>query len=309
MPIGPQDALRGVAEAERPARDHRRVRHELPDGRGLRLSARGSTAPESSGRVKILEREARSASRDIAFRAHGGAAADLMPGPATASSPRSRASCSRTARTSSPPISTPATRTAGPSLCGWCSAPRVPIGGRSGGAFARQVADRFGLDWRFRLRSRAQARGDPRLAPGPLPDGPAVALAEGELAAEIRAGGLQPSRSSGGPRLRDPLSTPAGRRRATKPAAEAACWRCCGARSTSSCWPATCRSSAAIPRTPRRAGHQHPPLVPAGLRRRGPVPARARERGVKIIGATAHYVTADSTPGRHPAGRGARQPP
>ena len=40
----------------------------------------------------------------------------------------------------------------------------------------------------------------------------------------------------------------------------------------------------------RLPGDQHPPLVPARLRRRRPVPARA-ERGVKIIGATAHYVT------------------
>ena len=38
------------------------------------------------------------------------------------------------------------------------------------------------------------------------------------------------------------------------------------------------------------AGDQHPPLVPAGLRRRQAYD-QAKERGVKIIGATAHYVT------------------
>ena len=45
-----------------------------------------------------------------------------------------------------------------------------------------------------------------------------------------------------------------------------------------------------LPRGARRPGDQHPPLVPAGLRRREPY-QRAFERGVKIIGATAHYVT------------------
>ena len=49
---------------------------------------------------------------------------------------------------------------------------------------------------------------------------------------------------------------------------------------------------ARVPRRDRRARDQHPPLVPAGVR--GPDPyARARERGVKLIGATAHYVTED----------------
>ena len=40
------------------------------------------------------------------------------------------------------------------------------------------------------------------------------------------------------------------------------------------------------------ADHQHPPLLPAGLRRRPPY-AQAHERGVKVIGATAHYATAE----------------
>ena len=40
------------------------------------------------------------------------------------------------------------------------------------------------------------------------------------------------------------------------------------------------------------AGHQHPSLVPAGLRGAEPY-HQAHERGVKLIGATAHYVTAD----------------
>jgi formyltetrahydrofolate deformylase len=56
----------------------------------------------------------------------------------------------------------------------------------------------------------------------------------------------------------------------------------------------------------RGAGHQHPPLVPAGVRRRRPV-RPAFERGVKIIGATAHYATEDLDEGPdHRAGRRAR---
>ena len=38
--------------------------------------------------------------------------------------------------------------------------------------------------------------------------------------------------------------------------------------------------------------HQHPSLVPAGLQGREPY-HQAHERGVKLIGATAHYVTGD----------------
>ncbi len=42
----------------------------------------------------------------------------------------------------------------------------------------------------------------------------------------------------------------------------------------------------------QRPDHQHPPLVPAELQGRQAVPPGARAR-VKLIGATAHYVTAD----------------
>ena len=39
--------------------------------------------------------------------------------------------------------------------------------------------------------------------------------------------------------------------------------------------------------------HQHPPLVPARVRRAPSPYHQAHERGVKLIGATAHYVTAE----------------
>ena len=41
-----------------------------------------------------------------------------------------------------------------------------------------------------------------------------------------------------------------------------------------------------------RTLHQHPPFLPAGLQGRAPY-HQAHERGVKLIGATAHYVTRD----------------
>ncbi|BDZ41053.1 hypothetical protein GCM10025865_03520 [Paraoerskovia sediminicola] len=43
---------------------------------------------------------------------------------------------------------------------------------------------------------------------------------------------------------------------------------------------------------PQRSRHQHPPLVPAQLQGRAAVRAGARA-GVKLIGATSHYVTGD----------------
>ena len=45
-------------------------------------------------------------------------------------------------------------------------------------------------------------------------------------------------------------------------------------------------------RAAARGRHQHPPLLPAVLQGARPY-AQAHERGVKLIGATAHYVTAD----------------
>ncbi len=43
---------------------------------------------------------------------------------------------------------------------------------------------------------------------------------------------------------------------------------------------------------PERPLHQHPPQLPAGIQGRRPY-HQAHARGVKLIGATAHYVTAD----------------
>ena len=70
---------------------------------------------------------------------------------------------------------------------------------------------------------------------------------------------------------------------------------CCERRRTStwSCSPATCRCSApsSSPRYPHGIINIHHSLLPAFV---GAKPYhRAYERGVKIIGATAHYATAD----------------
>ena len=46
-----------------------------------------------------------------------------------------------------------------------------------------------------------------------------------------------------------------------------------------------------VPRSRRHACDQHPPLVPARVRRRRTRTRRAHDHGVKLIGATAHYVT------------------
>src|SRR5579875_2097493 len=46
----------------------------------------------------------------------------------------------------------------------------------------------------------------------------------------------------------------------------------------------------AVPRALPEPDHQHPPQFPPRLRRRGSYGA-AYERGVKLIGATAHYAT------------------
>ena len=63
-------------------------------------------------------------------------------------------------------------------------------------------------------------------------------------------------------------------------------------RSTSSCSLATCRSCPTTCAPPERPRDQHPPLVPAGFQGAKPY-HQAHERGVKLIGATAHYVTGD----------------
>ena len=63
-----------------------------------------------------------------------------------------------------------------------------------------------------------------------------------------------------------------------------------GRAATAWCWRATCRCCRPTCARSTRPHHQHPPFVPAVVRRRWPY-HQAYERGVKLIGATCHYVT------------------
>jgi formyltetrahydrofolate deformylase len=82
--------------------------------------------------------------------------------------------------------------------------------------------------------------------------------------------------------------------RETKPQAEASCSSSCArSRSSSSSWPATCRScpTACAASSRGRAINIHHSMLPSF---KGARPYhQAHDRGVKFIGATAHYVTAD----------------
>ena len=124
---------------------------------------------------------------------------------------------------------------------------------------------------------------------------PLVISNHADLASKVEAHGI-PSITCRSRRKRKP-----GRRRRSRPS-------CGSTRSTSSCWPATCRSSRRISWVPRAADHQHPSLVPAGVRGRQPY-HQAHARGVKIIGATAHYVTRARRRPDHQPGRRPRLPP
>ena len=149
-------------------------------------------------------------------------------------------------------------------------------------AFAREVAERFGMEWRLATRRRAKrvavlvSREDHCLLDL------LWRWRRGELGARdpARRSPTTPTARRDVEALRRPVRARAGRRRATKPAAEARHARAARrAASTWSCSRATCRSSAATSSTGVGVpGDQHPPLVPAGVRRRRPLPPGARAR-------------------------------
>ena len=84
---------------------------------------------------------------------------------------------------------------------------------------------------------------------------------------------------------------------------------CCGGRSTRSCWPATCRCSRRRSWPRSRAGDQHPPQLPAGLRRRRPVREGGRARGQADRGDRALRYRRAGRRADHRAGRGPHRPP
>ena len=160
-----------------------------------------------------------------------------------------------------------------------------------GRAFAQEVAERLDMRWRLTDAGAPQARRRARLARGPLPRRPAVAP-PARRARRRRSRWSPPTIPTTGPTSRASASriTTCRSSPAARPSPRRACSSCC-ATSTWSCSPATCRSSRGDFLTALGvAGDQHPPLVPAGFAGANPY-QRAFERGVKIIGATAHYVT------------------
>ena len=142
---------------------------------------------------------------------------------------------------------------------------------------------------------RAAARADPGLQARALPQRPAVPPGV-RLPRRRRAGDrLQPPGLRGaGPLARHPVPPRAGHRRDQGRRPRPGCWSwSTSTASTWSCWPATCRCSptTCASELAGRAINIHHSFLPSF---KGARPYhQAFERGVKLIGATAHYVTAD----------------
>ena len=158
------------------------------------------------------------------------------------------------------------------------------------------IGDAFRMDWQIHPSDRADAGAAHGQQVRPLPQRPALPGQDRRAAGRDRRGGLQP------PRLRAswsaPTASPSTTSRSpgtTKAEAEAAAARRWSTSSGSSwwCWPATCRSSrtTCASALPGRIINIHHSFLPSF---KGAKPYhQAHARGVKLIGATAHYVTAD----------------
>ena len=178
-------------------------------------------------------------------------------------------------------------------------------------AFA-PVADEFAMRWSLRFTDERPRVAIARLEGGALPPGPAQPLAH-RGAGHRRAGGRQqPPRPRGhGGVVRRAVRPPARRGRrhvraggaARRPASRPTV-------STSSSSPATCSvlSPAFCMAWQDRIINIHHSFLPAF---QGARPYhQAHERGVKVIGVTAHYATADLDDGTdHRPGRAPGQPP
>ena len=156
-----------------------------------------------------------------------------------------------------------------------------------------------------------QAAGDHGVQGRPRAAGAALAAQGRRPARRDRHGDLQPrGPAPAGGDLGHPVPLRAGDAGDQAGGRGGSSSTCCAGRSTRSCWPATCRcsrrrSSAAFP----MPGDQHPPQLPAGVRRRRPVPEGGRARGQADRGDGA---LRDRGPGRradHRAGRRPHRPP
>src|SRR5581483_5185315 len=160
----------------------------------------------------------------------------------------------------------------------------LPPRGPQGGAGARRGAARRG---RRGVRDElapdggegAEADGHLRLEGGPLPVRPALALAARRAADGPRRRGLEPPRPrdvGDGARPPVPPHPCHARNEGGRRAAAARPLR--GQDRPRDPGALHADPLAVVPRGDRRADHQHPPLVPAGVRRPEPVPARLRAR-------------------------------
>ena len=126
----------------------------------------------------------------------------------------------------------------------------------------------------LRRVERAQAGRDHGLARGPLPLGPALALAQRRAGRRRRRGGLQPSRPRRPGRVaRAPLPPHAGRARTARRRPSARRWSCSARVDLLVLARYMQVLSAEFLRRLGRAGDQHPPQLPARLRRRRPLRA------------------------------------
>ena len=149
------------------------------------------------------------------------------------------------------------------------------ISTRSGRRSRRRSPSGSTCEWRLTDAGRPKRMARARLPRGPLPGRPAVAPPPRRARRRDPARDLQPPRPRGRRRgLRHPLPPRAREPRSRARAARAARGHVdlvVLARYMQIL-------SRRLPRGARRPGDQHPPLVPAGLRGRGPLPAGVRAR-------------------------------
>ena len=163
--------------------------------------------------------------------------------------------------------------------------------GRAAARFEAEVAGALRDGLPLRRVERAQAGRDHGLARRPLPLRPALALAQRRARRRRRRRRLQPPRPRRAGRDRSAFPSTTCRSSPAQGGGGGAGRWSCSARSTCSSSPATCRSSppSFLRRLDAPAINIHHSFLPAFV---GADPyRRAHERGVKLIGATAHYVT------------------
>ena len=178
-------------------------------------------------------------------------------------------------------------------------------------AFRTQVAERFEMEWSLRWWGERQRDGDPRLAPGPLPAGPALAPAPRRAGDGHRGGRLQPPRPRARrrPRPGSP-STTCPCRRAARRDAEARMLELLAGQAELLVLARYMQilSGAFLERLGMPAINIHHSFLP-GLRRRRPLPARARPRREADRGDRALRHRGARRRADHRPGRGARRPP